>query len=170
MIGNNKKIAVLERIENTINIIPVQSNQSKLKAEEINERLQNLETTVLNATTQKQENREKDENRKQLTSELFQNNEKKSNNNNTKNYVKNNINSSTEEGGSLISTVKYLRKAKIQYEEQIKNLNEEAEESTEIIKEMMKIIGIKTDDFSDCTGNVFGKKCLDRLKDEMGTI
>ena len=71
---------------------------------------------------------------------------------------------------SLFSTVKSLRQIKLQHEGIIKNLNEEAEESTEIIKKMMKIIGIKTDDFSDCTGNIFAKKCLDRLNHEMGAI
>ena len=75
-----------------------------------------------------------------------------------------------EESGSLFSTVKSLRQTKLQHEGIIKNLNEEAEESTEIIKKMMKIIGIKTDDFSDCTGNIFAKKCLDRLNHEMGSL
>ena len=75
-----------------------------------------------------------------------------------------------EEGESLFSTVKSLRQTKLQHEGIIKNLNEEAEESTEIIKKMMKIIGIKTDDFSDCTGNIFAKKCLDRLNHEMGSL
>ena len=81
---------------------------------------------------------------------------------------RNNLISPIEESGSLFSTVKSLRQTKLQQDETIKNLNEEAEESTEIIKKMMKIVGIKTDDFSDCTGNVFAKKCLDRLNHEMG--
>lgn len=46
---------------------------------------------------------------------------------------------------------------------------DEGELSTEgrtanIIREIMAVIGIKTDDFNDCTGEIFAKKCLDRLK------
>ncbi|MBL8677153.1 MAG: hypothetical protein JNJ47_07030 [Alphaproteobacteria bacterium] len=83
---------------------------------------------------------------------------------------RNNLIPSIEEKGSLFSTVKSLRQIKLQQDETIKNLHEEVEESTKIIKKMMKIIGIKTDDFSDCTGNIFAKKCLDRLNDEMGSV
>ena len=52
----------------------------------------------------------------------------------------------------------------------IKNLNEESEKSIEIIKQMMKIVGIKTDDFGDCIGSIFAKKCLDRLNEKKETF
>ncbi|MBY0293116.1 MAG: hypothetical protein K2W92_07515 [Alphaproteobacteria bacterium] len=68
-----------------------------------------------------------------------------------------------EEENYLFSIDKPHRQTKLQLEETIKSLNEEAEQSTEIIKQMMKIVGIKTDDFGDCTGNIFAKKCLDSL-------
>lgn len=75
-----------------------------------------------------------------------------------------------EEENSLFSIINSLKKIRLHHEETIKNLNEEAEKSTEIIKKMMKVIGIKTDDFSDCTRNIFANKCLERLNDELGNI
>lgn len=75
-----------------------------------------------------------------------------------------------EEGKSLLSTVKSLREIKLQHEKTIKKLSTETEELTDTIKEMMKVIGIKTDDFSDCSGNIFAKKCLERLRNVVEDI
>ena len=162
-LDRKKKSAIQEQIENTINVIPVKPDSFKLKVEEINERIHRQETVALN--TNFIQERELEERGKRESKEQFQREQEENigslsaKEEKIKPHI---IPESNEEENSLFSTISSLR--------QIKLYQEEAEESTEIIKKMMRIIGIKTDDFSDCTGNIFAKKCLDRLNDEMGAI
>ena len=68
-----------------------------------------------------------------------------------------------EEEHSLLSTISSLRTIKLQHEKTIRSITEDAEETAEVLRKLMIVVGIKTDDFSDCTGSIFAKRCLDRL-------
>lgn len=85
-----------------------------------------------------------------------------------------------KEKDDLLSSIGILKKNQEDKEKEITELTEErtklyaltadGDKTAEIIKEMMKVIGVNTDDFTDCSGNIFAQKCLDRLKAEMGSI
>lgn len=82
----------------------------------------------------------------------------------------NNLDAEKESLNILILTLNNKIKDLKEERNSLYSLTTEQDQSTEIINEMMKIIGVNTDDFSDCTGNVFAQKCLDQLKSTMGLL
>ncbi len=56
----------------------------------------------------------------------------------------------------------------IEERDKLYSLTAETDGTHKIIKEMMSLIGINTDNYINCTGSFFAEKCLDLLKEEMG--
>lgn len=52
----------------------------------------------------------------------------------------------------------------VEERDKIYNLTADTDGSDKIIKEMMKLLGINTDDLINCAGVLFADKCLERLK------
>ena len=75
-----------------------------------------------------------------------------------------------KEKEEIILSINSLKKTQEEKEKEINKLQEEREKTTGYIKEIMKVIGVETKDFGDCTGEIFVKKCLDKLKSEIKSI